>query len=146
MAETFFNLYTDGASRGNPGHGGAGAVLIDEKGNVVTTVKKYLGRCTNNVAEYRALIMGLEEALRIHCRRLRIFLDSELLVNQINGSYRVKSEGLKGLMLDVRKLLSFLDGYTVQHIGRSGNHLADGLANEAIEEALQSGRHMPQAG
>ncbi len=139
MAETVLNLYTDGASRGNPGHAGAGAVLIDEKGAVVATGKKYLGLCTNNVAEYRALILGLEEALRMHCRRLRIFLDSELLVNQINGSYRVKNENLKGLMQDVRKLLSFLDGYTVQHIGRSGNHLADGLANEALEEALISG-------
>jgi ribonuclease HI/probable phosphoglycerate mutase len=143
MAEAVLNLYTDGASRGNPGHGGAGAALTDTKGAVVATAKKYLGQCTNNVAEYRALIMGLEEALKIHCRRLRIFLDSELLVNQINGSYRVKNENLKGLMQEVRKLLSFLDGYTVQHIGRSGNHLADGLANEAIEEALRSDGHVP---
>ena len=146
MAETVLHLYTDGASRGNPGQGGAGAVLTDAKGAVVATAKKYLGRCTNNVAEYQALILGLEEALKIHCRRLRIFLDSELLVNQINGSYRVKNENLKGLMQEVRKLLSFLDDYTVQHIGRSGNHLADGLANEAIDETLQSGGQVPQAG
>lgn len=138
MAEISLNLYTDGASRGNPGHAGAGAVLTDAKGVVVATAKKYLGRCTNNVAEYQALIIGLEEALRLHCRRLQIFLDSELLVNQINGSYRVKNEGLKVLMQSVRKLLSFLDDYTVQHIGRDGNHLADGLANEAIDEALQA--------
>ncbi len=143
MAERFWDLYTDGASRGNPGHAGAGAVLVNEKGVAVAMVKRYLGQCTNNVAEYRALIMGLEEALRIHGRRLRIFLDSELLVNQINGSYRVKNENLKVLMQDVRRLLSSLDGYTVQHIGRSGNHLADGLANEAIEEAFRTGRAAP---
>jgi ribonuclease HI len=88
--------------------------------------------------------MGLEEALRIRGLRLRIFLDSELLVNQINGSYRVKNENLKVLMQEVRKLLSFLDGYTVQHIGRTGNHLADGLANEAVEEGLRAGGYAPE--
>ncbi len=130
------NLYTDGACRGNPGQGGAGAVLLDEEGNVLAAVKNYLGLCTNNIAEYRALILGLEEALKIKCRRLHIYLDSELLTNQINGSYKVKNENLKALMRDVRKLLSYFDSYTVEHIDRSQNHLADRLANEAIDEAL----------
>ncbi len=109
---------------------------MDEEGNVLAAVKNYLGLCTNNIAEYRALILGLEEALKIKCRRLHIYLDSELLTNQINGSYKVKNENLKALMRDVRKLLSYFDSYTVEHIDRSQNHLADRLANEAIDEAL----------
>jgi ribonuclease HI len=136
MTDPAFNLFTDGACRGNPGQGGAGAILVDEKGNIFATVKNSLGLCTNNIAEYRALILGLEEALKRRCRRLHIFLDSELLVNQINGTYKVKNENLKVLMHDVKKLLSDFDSYTVEHIARSKNHIADRLANEAIDEAL----------
>jgi len=136
MADLAFNLFTDGACRGNPGQGGAGAVLVDEKGNIFATAKNSLGLCTNNIAEYRALILGLEEALKRRCRSLHIFLDSELLVNQINGTYKVKNENLKVLMHDVKKLLSDFDSYTVEHIARSKNHIADRLANEAIDEAL----------
>jgi len=130
-----YSLYTDGASRGNPGKGGAGAVLYDESGQITSSAKNFLGVCTNNIAEYRALILGLEEALRNGCRRLRIFLDSELLVKQVNGSYRVKNVNLIKLMKDVRKLLSFFDEYTVEHIERNKNKAADRLANEAIDEA-----------
>lgn len=131
-----FNLYTDGACRGNPGYGGAGAVLVDENGNVVESVKKFLGLCTNNVAEYKALILGLEEALKQNCSQVHIFLDSELLVRQINGVYKVKDETLKVLMRELKVLLTSLDEYTVEHIGRNKNRLADRLANEAIDEAL----------
>jgi ribonuclease HI/probable phosphoglycerate mutase len=136
MASPVVNLYTDGACRGNPGQGGAGAVLVDEKGEIVATVRRSLGLCTNNIAEYKALIFGLEEALKKRYGRLNIFLDSELLVNQIKGSYKVKNENLKTLMSEVRKLLSYFDSYTVKHIDRSLNHMADKLANEAIDEAM----------
>lgn len=111
--------------------------MIDEEGNVFATRKTSLGLCTNNIAEYKALILGLEEALKRKCRRLNIFLDSELLVNQINGQYKVKNENLKIMMRDVRKLLSYLDSFTVSHIDRSQNRLADKLANEAIDEAVK---------
>lgn len=134
----FFNLYTDGACRGNPGAGGAGIVLTDERGNTVSTMKHFLGHCTNNAAEYRALIHGLDEALNRRCRKLRIHLDSELLVNQIRGSYRVKNAGLLPLMLEVRKRLARLDAWTVEHVYRERNQLADALANEAIDEAAQN--------
>ena len=133
-----FSLYSDGASRGNPGNGGAGAVLYDRSGNVVATAKLFLGLCTNNEAEYRALILGLEEALKRGVRDLGIFLDSELLVRQIEGIYRVKNRNLQGLMQEVRKLLSFLDAYRVEHVERGRNQMADSLANEAIDEALHS--------
>jgi ribonuclease HI len=135
MASPVVNLYSDGACRGNPGQGGAGAVLVDETGEIVATVRRSLGHCTNNIAEYRALILGLEEALKKRYGRLNIFLDSELLVNQIKGSYKVKNENLKILMFEVRKLLSYFDSYRIEHIDRSQNHMADKLANEAIDEA-----------
>jgi len=137
MADIAFNLYADGACRGNPGQGGAGAVLMDENGNIVATAKYSLGLCTNNIAEYKALILGMDEALKRQCRHLHIFLDSELLVNQINGTYKIKNENLKVLMRDVRKLLSYFDSYTVEHIDRSRNNIADRLANEAIDEELK---------
>lgn len=130
------NLYTDGACRGNPGDGGAGVVLFDEDGRVVATAKKFLGICTNNEAEYGALILGLKEALKSKHKNIRIFLDSELLVRQINGVYRVKNSRLKELMKDVRKYLSMFDGYTVGHVPRSGNKMADRLANEAIDDEV----------
>ena len=139
ISELFFNLYTDGACRGNPGAGGAGIVLTDERGNTVSAVKHFLGHCTNNVAEYRALIHGLDEALNRRCKQLRIHLDSELLVNQIRGSYRVKNAGLLPLMQEVRGRLARLDAWTVEHVYRDRNQLADALANEAIDEA-QLGR------
>ena len=138
MANLLLNIYTDGACRGNPGYGGAGVVLTDEKGNIVGTTREFLGLCTNNLAEYRALIIGLEEALRRHCRQLHIFLDSELLVNQIKGTYRVKNNKLKILMGDVRRLLASFDGYIVEHIERNQNRTADRLANQAIDEVLQT--------
>lgn len=129
-------LYTDGACRGNPGVGGAGAVLIDPKGQVVCSLKQFLGICTNNIAEYKALILGLEAAAARKPRKLHIFLDSELLVKQVDGRYRVKHEHLKPLMDKVRDLLSSFESYTIHHIDRSENKKADALANEAIDEAL----------
>ncbi len=129
-------LYTDGACRGNPGNGGAGAVLLDKNGRVLITAKKFLGICTNNEAEYGALILGLKETRKAQHRNIRIFLDSELLAKQINGIYRVKNDRLKELMKDVRKQLSMFDSYTVEHIPRSGNKTADRLANEAIDESI----------
>ncbi|MGA3208944.1 MAG: ribonuclease HI family protein [Syntrophales bacterium] len=136
MLSPVVNLYTDGACRGNPGQGGAGAILMDEKGEIIAAVRLPLGHCTNNIAEYKALIFGLEEVIKKQYGRLNIFLDSELLVNQIKGSYKVKNENLKILMREVRKLLSYFDSYTVAHIDRSQNHMADKLANEAIDEAI----------
>jgi len=135
---TAIRLYTDGASRGNPGSGGAGAVLFDGGGSVIGTAKKFLGSCTNNEAEYAALILGLEEARSCGHKTIQIFLDSELLVRQIQGVYRVKNDRLKPLMREVRQRLSEFDGYTVAHVPRSENAMADRLANEAIDDQLDS--------
>ena len=98
-------LYTDGASRGNPGEAGAGFVVFDGKKNEILTGSTYLGKCTNNVAEYQALISGLESTAGLGCRKLQIFMDSELIVRQVQGTYKVKNAKLKPLFNRVCKLL-----------------------------------------
>ena len=136
--EKTVSLYTDGACRGNPGNGGAGAVIFDYKGREVASAKRFLGKCTNNEAEYAALILGLKEALKLKCKEIRIFLDSELLVRQIGGVYRVKNSRLKELMKDVRIQLSMFDGYSIKHVLRTRNTVADRLANEAIDDEIDT--------
>ncbi|MEN6433868.1 MAG: ribonuclease HI family protein [Smithella sp.] len=134
MVKRNYKLFSDGACRGNPGVGGAGAVITDDRENVVWEGKKYLGHCTNNIAEYRALIMGLNGALDNGYKNLEVYLDSELLARQINGSYRVKNENLKILMKDIRGLLASFDSVAVRHVPRLHNSHADRLANLAIDE------------
>jgi ribonuclease HI len=133
MEKKLSRLYSDGACRGNPGVGGAGAVITDAQGRVIWEGKEYLGHCTNNIAEYKALILGLKGALAEGYKNLEVYLDSELLANQINGSYRVKNENLKVLMNEVRDLLTSFDTIQVKHVLRSHNSHADRLANLAID-------------
>jgi ribonuclease HI len=133
MEKQNYRLYSDGACRGNPGEGGAGAVITDATGNVVWEGREYLGRCTNNIAEYKALILGLRGALASGFKTLDVYMDSELLARQINGSYRVKNENLKVLMQDVRGLLASFDSVEVKHVLRCHNAHADRLANLAID-------------
>ena len=133
MEKQNYRLYSDGACRGNPGEGGAGAVITDDAGNVVWEGREYLGRCTNNIAEYKALILGLRGALASGFKTLDVYMDSELLARQINGSYRVKNENLKVLMQDVRGLLASFDSVEVKHVLRCHNAQADRLANLAID-------------
>lgn len=127
-------LYTDGASRGNPGEGGVGVVLTDLEDNIVLEEKLYLGKCTNNQAEYRALILGLEEAKTLKPSKLVIRADSELLVRQLQGLYKVKNEGLQPLYLKAMKLLKGFSSFKIEHIPREQNKKADKLANRAIDE------------
>ena len=133
MEKQNYRLYSDGACRGNPGIGGAGAVITDVEGDVVWEGKEYLGKCTNNIAEYKALILGLKGALAQGYKELDVYMDSELLARQINGSYRVKNENLKILMQEVRSLLSSFDSIQVKHVLRCHNAQADRLANLAID-------------
>jgi ribonuclease HI len=134
MGEKNYKLFSDGACRGNPGVGGAGAVIIDARENVIWEGKEYLGHCTNNIAEYRALILGLKGALSHGCKNLEVYLDSELLAKQINGSYRVKNEKLKALMKEVQSMLTSFEYVEIKHVLRSHNSHADKLANMAIDE------------
>ena len=137
MTGKSYKLFSDGACRGNPGIGGAGAVILDDDENIIWEGKEYLGQCTNNIAEYRALILGLKGALSHGYKNLKINLDSELLAKQINGSYRVKNENLQILMKEVRNLLSSFDSVKVEHVLRLHNSHADKLANLAIDEKQQ---------
>lgn len=134
MSEKSYKLFSDGACRGNPGIGGAGAVITDAGESIVWEGKEYLGHCTNNIAEYKALILGLKGALSHDFRNIEVYMDSELLAKQINGSYRVKNENLQVLMKDVRKLLASFDSVVVKHVSRIHNSHADRLANLAIDE------------
>ena len=130
-------IYSDGAARGNPGPAGAGAVLQGEDGHVIVEVCRYLGETTNNQAEYRALLLALEEAKMIGAEQLTIFADSELMVKQIMGEYRVKNEGLKPLFAEAQKLLRAFADYTIEHVPRDENRHADRLANLAIDGEIE---------
>jgi len=98
-------IYVDGSCRGNPGDGGAGVIIKDADGNRVVRLKRFLGSVTNNIAEYSALVLGLQEARELGSREVVVFLDSELVARQINGAYRVRDEKLKPLNEEVRRLL-----------------------------------------
>ena len=126
----------DGAARGNPGQAGCGAVIFDETGTLLEELYRYLGHTTNNVAEYEGLLMGLEGVLRRGGKRLRVESDSQLLVRQLNGLYRVKDEKLKRLHQKAFGLLRQLEAYRIIHVAREHNRLADRLANRAIDSAL----------
>jgi len=137
--EQSLRLYTDGASRGNPGEAGAGIVVLDDRGREMIAQGKYLGTCTNNVAEYQALLLGLTEASRIGDGTIDIFLDSQLIVRQIQGVYRVKSSDLQPLFAQVKELLSSFADFTVSHIPREQNKRADQLANQGIDNRFGVG-------
>ena len=126
-------LFTDGASRGNPGQAGAGAVLLGADGEELAARAEYLGVCTNNVAEYRALLLGLDEALARGCQQLAISLDSELIVRQIQGKYKVKNETLLPLYAQVQQRLARLGNWSISHVLRAQNSRADQLANQGID-------------
>ena len=126
--------YVDGGSRGNPGEAGFGVVLQKPSGEVVSKIQGYLGRGTNNVAEYRALLVALETVLRMGCKRLEVFSDSQLVVSQIQGFYRVTAPHLVSLFEEVRQLIGSLTNFRIHYIPREQNHEADRLVNAAIDE------------
>ena len=128
-------MYADGGARGNPGPAGSGAVLLDEHGTVIAEVMRFLGHATNNVAEYTALIIGLEEAHRRGIDDLDIRMDSLLVVQQMKGLWKIKHPGLRPLALRAGELLAGFPKRTIEHIPRERNSLADALVNRAIDEA-----------
>ena len=134
LAGQTVQLYTDGASRGNPGEAGTGVVILDEQGDELVATGKYLGQCTNNEAEYRALLYGLEKCAELGSGRLKVHLDSELIVKQIRGEYKVKHPNLKPLFQQAMVKLSGFASYSVSHVRREKNRRADELANRAIDE------------
>jgi ribonuclease HI len=128
------HLYCDGGSRGNPGEAAVGCVLIDpESGKSVKEYREAIGIHTNNVAEYRAVISGLEMARKFLPNRLVVHLDSELVVKQLSGEYRVKMPSLQPLMEEVQDLLTGFQNVSFRHIPRAQNMRADRLVNNALD-------------
>jgi ribonuclease HI len=132
-----WSLYCDGACRGNPGPAGAGFVLYDGKEEPRARESHYLGETTNNVAEYQALILGLNKALELGVQNLAVFSDSELMVRQLNGQYQVKKPHLLPLWHEARKALQKFRHCAISHLDRAFNHEADRLARQAIDQRGQ---------
>jgi len=129
----------DGGARGNPGPAAAAAVAADEAGEVVGERSAYIGAATNNVAEYRALLLGLELARELGASEVEVINDSELVARQIGGEYKVKHAGLKPLFVEAMRELRQFDSWAVRAVRREHNERADELVNEALDE-FQSGR------
>jgi ribonuclease HI len=128
-------LYTDGGARGNPGPAAFAFVLEAEDGTVLDARGEAIGTATNNVAEYAALVAGLRRAVEAGVGELEVVSDSELLVKQMRGEYKVKSRALQDLFLDASRLARELDAVSYRHVRREHNELADRLVNEALDAA-----------
>ncbi|MFN8588024.1 MAG: reverse transcriptase-like protein [Candidatus Eisenbacteria bacterium] len=133
-----WTLRCDGGSRGNPGPAAFGFVLTNPAGEEVVARGEYIGTATNNVAEYRSLIAGLKAAAEQGASPLAVVMDSELVIRQMTGQYRVKNEGLKPLHLEAKQAALALQRVTYSSVGRADNGRADGLVNEALD--LATGR------
>lgn len=129
-----YSANIDGAARGNPGPASYGVVVRDPSGAVVAKLKKYMGRSTNNVAEYYALIATLDYAQSHGIRALRIESDSELLVKQMHSRYKVRSADLRPLFEQAKKMSRGLESFIIEHVFRERNREADALANQALDE------------
>jgi ribonuclease HI len=138
MRELVIN--TDGGARGNPGPAGIGVVFSDENGEIVARFKKYIGETTNNVAEYAALLYGLEKAQDFEYERILCRLDSELVVKQLNKEYKIKNEELKVFYNKILDL-TFFKNIQFIHVPRAKNAEADKLVNEAVDEHLAKQKH-----
>jgi ribonuclease HI len=128
------DIFCDGASRGNPGPAGAGALLlVSGAGKVLARVCKPLGRATNNEAEYAALLLGLQEARRLNASRVSVFADSELVIKQLTGVYRVKHPVMRERHQEAMRLLGGFEAWSATHVPRERNTEADRLANQALD-------------
>ena len=128
-------LFTDGGARGNPGPAAYGFVLEAEDGTVLAAEGEAIGEATNNVAEYSGLIAGLRKAVELHVPELEVVSDSELMVKQMRGEYKVKNEALRGLSLEAARIARQLQSVEYRHVKRAHNELADKLVNEALDAA-----------
>ena len=134
-----FKANIDGGSRGNPGPAAYGVVIRDGQGEIVARLKKYIGSSSNNVAEYFALIAALDYAQTHGVRALRVESDSELMVKQLRGQYKVKSEDLRPLFERAKKMSQTLEFFRIEHVYREQNREADALVNQALDETSRGG-------
>jgi len=132
-------MWIDGGSRGNPGAAAIGVVMEDSLGNLIRTISRTIGTTTNNVAEYRALLAGLEAAEAFGTGQVEVLSDSELLVRQMRGEYKVKNEGLKPLHAEARERAARFTGFSIRHVRREENAAADQLVNKALDEQERAG-------
>ena len=128
-----FKIYVDGGAKGNPGPAGIGIIIVDEKGNVIKEISEGIGIKTNNQAEYLALIKGLEEGLKFNLENVDFFLDSELVVRQLKGIYKIKNKELQKLFKKAQKLILKYKNISFSHIPREKNKLTDKLVKKAIK-------------
>ena len=129
----------DGASKGNPGESGIGVAIFDKDSNLINEACDYLGVATNNIAEYKALILGIKLSTKYNAKRVLFKADSELMVKQIKGEYRVKNAQLKLLFTEAQSLLKKLPNWKIIHVRREENKEADLLANKGVEMSIKSG-------
>jgi ribonuclease HI len=132
-------LFADGGSRGNPGHAASGAVIVAPDGTVLAEAGSYLGIATNNVAEWNGLVEGLAEARRLNIDRLAVRLDSELVIKQLTGEYRVKHPGLQPFHQQAKRLMREFTYLDLKHVPRKENKLADALVNHVLDEHAAGG-------
>lgn len=129
-------VHVDGGARGNPGPAAVGAVVSSPEGEPLTERGLYIGEATNNVAEYKAVLLGLELARELGAREVEVINDSELVARQIGGQYKVKHAGLRPLFIETMRQLRDFDRWTVRNVRRESNERADQLVNEALDGAL----------
>ena len=130
-------IYSDGASRGNPGEAAAAALIYDQDDNLLEEHSSYLGKTTNNIAEYRALLLGLRRARELGAREVEVFADSQLIIRQMRGEYRVKHQALKPLFLQARELAAAFARVEFNFIPRAKNKRADALANQVLNQNIK---------
>jgi ribonuclease HI len=135
-AAEWLTAHCDGGSRGNPGPAAYGAVIEDARGREMARLSKFLGRQTNNFAEYSGLLAVLNWAIENGAKRLRVVSDSELMVKQMKGQYKVSNPGLRTLWEEAKRLSRRLEGFQIHHTLRGGNKVADALANEAMDRGM----------
>ncbi len=126
-------VHVDGGARGNPGPAAIAVLVADPEGELVEERSESIGRATNNVAEYRALLLGIERAQALGATEVELVGDSELIVRQVRGEYRVKDANLRGLHSRVRKALAGFDDWTIRHVRREANERADQLVNDELD-------------
>ena len=129
-------IYTDGGARGNPGPAGIGAVILDDKKNLIAEISEYIGETTNNQAEYRAVVAAIKKAKELGAMEIQFYLDSQLVVEQLNGNYKVKNKGLQPLFVSVYNDSLNFKKVAYNHIPREQNKEADKLANMAMDRGV----------
>ena len=137
MAKSMVKIFSDGGARGNPGPAGIGAVIYNEDNKILAQISEYLGVTTNNQAEYRALIAALKKAKELGVEKVECYLDSELVVKQLNHEYKVKNKDLAPLFLEIHNLVVSFKSINFFHIRREYNKEADRLANDAMDKGTK---------